>query len=1846
MAAAPIPAPQRAHPGKSAAASAAEERRRALPAPPAPGNQALLRRQRSPQEPAAQAGELEVQDEHDETETHAAGRAPPPRAAPPAAEAPPAPPLAAPPAPTPPPPPPGAGAGAGAGGAAVPTPLAAAVALARADEGEALPDALRVPLERAFARDLRAVRLHRGAGAEALLAGIGARAAALGRDIFLGPTALAEREGGGFRLAHEVAHAVQQDLAEGAGAAALGARGSAEEQAADDAAWLALAGLPVPRQPRAAPGILRRDEPEVRPGSGGSTPAPVASPAVIEAYIANPTPMRMSVTLDGLIFRPLDHGEVTFPDSKLTPTAAMLNVLAPNSPLPDTVRRYNRDPRFPGWIPSNPTTRRASYVRVSPAAVPTTLAILDSLIGAENVALSDRQREILLTAQALNPIPDELIGDIMDRVPPGTSAEVNGVLGGDADVIRTLAPMWWDLTQAYVRQWQAWKATPTPETRRAAADALERLINAFSPFSRLLEAIHDDPALQTLPEWQVLWPNQRNGEMRGTNLYVFRAAVEFVEFASSQPSSFLTLALTDAAARRSLLLGFVAMRGTRSTATSGDLATSSAPSIYNAPALDMRIDTYPPLLPPSFSMVLNSTTTFHAQIQFMRFNDSISHAFGGWFYEWDYIKVPGDDPSILMTTSVPPSEASRWDALSADLDRDLRYAREDLARFDIVQSMAMRLGAPGLGPETLVGFNLLADMIGSVATQSIAFTTARSNEYAITPSEPGLYIARCIAGPRLSDTPTVAQFRRQPSSAWMPFWALSPERLGRELLTEDAINRRQAEDRYLELYDMLSIATHTNQAELEAEMERLRVSLYGNSREILAFQRAELDAERIRLSNIPGTPQAQIDALARQIESLDIMLGMRADREGILRGRVLRLPSTLVLDTGGVISLLIEVAQHNPGRALWHVSDLTTPDSKPHRPVRGNGTLAPEYDNEDAILATLKALLEGDGSYGRGQLSVQFPPNLDRTDQTRGNLRTIRIAADHINIVLHGIESMTTLVSIAAVVAAPFTGGASLVIMLPVGIIGALPSAYRLMDRAQAGTLRNDLATWMAVVDIVGAALNLGEIAAGARAAAGVGTRVGLRWAVVENGLWIAGIGGNGLGMLLMTKGMLQQFENLRGLPPGVAAARSLEIIGQALVQLGIQAGAHLASAGRVNSAEAGLRSAGDTATTRAAPLRVDPSVDSTPPGPRPAGLTEPTPELAAAMPPNIDVPLYRDPSGTRVAGGTVRVHYSRNGTTGRVDAGSIRVVAGPDATPAAVAAHAETVLTLREYAGVLGALLDASEALRGALGGRVRPRPGSAEWEAHAEINKLRPIIEARMRELRSLPADDPRVTALGDDIVNLMDQIEFARAVAAGVISADPRGVIDARTPEQLRVDNLAAIRADSIMVVSESGGQWTARSADDVVAAGADPAPGDYIFMQNGRPVVRGVATRRGSAPARHRLVREGGQWYLVPVDYAGAPIRRPDSTEVTLTEPGRDFDSAVIRAAAASPHTASSFPELETALRDAGLPEESEVRPLLRSWGRLINRLEIVRSQSAGMGLPTAREIAIAAAEALDPAATDGVVIGARYADYRRVLRQHAVAAILGIPASSLPFDGRPLAADVTARPSADQMAIYHELVDGLPASATEAAQARFMPQSGDIGELWVQYRTIRTQLDAAHGGTGTIRSIKVDTRRLVHATATEMDGALRVDSQLEDGPPPGDYGLESKGGSSFDRPQAVRYSDNITANGGRVLIDDATSKTLDDGTIVTTPGTSLAGMIYLADNVANATTIRNNLDANSLHPNIFVLYIDLDGRLKVMPRAVHRAASAAARAAAATTAPPAGTPPAGDVAPGTGGETPP
>jgi hypothetical protein len=147
---------------------------------------------------------------------------------------------------------------------------------------------------------------------------------------------------------------------------------------------------------------------------------------------------------------------------------------------------------------------------------------------------------------------------------------------------------------------------------------------------------------------------------------------------------------------------------------------------------------------------------------------------------------------------------------------------------------------------------------------------------------------------------------------------------------------------------------------------------------------------------------------------------------------------------------------------------------------------------------------------------------------------------------MEAIENGVTVLSLAAILAAPFTEGASLWLLLPIGAVGAIPSAYRLYQRYDEHRLRFDLAAVMDVVNVVAGVLGLAQAA------------TPLRMVRLGRVLMIAGIGADAAGMLLMGAGILAQIDALRDLPEHERAARLIEILGNAMLQIGIQAGGML----------------------------------------------------------------------------------------------------------------------------------------------------------------------------------------------------------------------------------------------------------------------------------------------------------------------------------------------------------------------------------------------------------------------------------------------------------------------------------------------------------------------------------------------------------------------------------------------------------------------------------------------------------------------------------------------------------------
>jgi hypothetical protein len=125
--------------------------------------------------------------------------------------------------------------------------------------GAPLPRSVRTALEPSFGQGLDGIRVHADAAAARAAAALGARAFTVGRGIWFGAGQYRpERHAGGFLLAHEVAHALEQPAAFDPAAVRLGGTADAAEARADRAGEAAVRRRRAPVPGRSGPAIRRQ----------------------------------------------------------------------------------------------------------------------------------------------------------------------------------------------------------------------------------------------------------------------------------------------------------------------------------------------------------------------------------------------------------------------------------------------------------------------------------------------------------------------------------------------------------------------------------------------------------------------------------------------------------------------------------------------------------------------------------------------------------------------------------------------------------------------------------------------------------------------------------------------------------------------------------------------------------------------------------------------------------------------------------------------------------------------------------------------------------------------------------------------------------------------------------------------------------------------------------------------------------------------------------------------------------------------------------------------------------------------------------------------------------------------------------------------------------------------------------------------------------------------------------------------------------------------------------------------------------------------------------------------------
>ncbi|HEU4597397.1 MAG TPA: DUF4157 domain-containing protein [Pyrinomonadaceae bacterium] len=1070
--------------------------------------------------------------------------------------------------------------GASAGG---PKSVSAQSLAARLGAGRPLDAETRALFEPRFGYDFASVRVHDDAEAEASARSMRARAFTFGHHVvFRGGQYSPTTDEGRRLLGHELAHVVQQS----GGASGVQAAGLGEddyEREADSAAERALAGHVVGAlTPVGASLVQRQGDEDIYEDEDIYDEADEAS-AKRKGDEAMPPYVDMEASVRGLRFVP-EPGDKYKPGPRIDQAnARMLRRLVGDEYQPELLKAFD--------AALKPASGYGEYGNVSGVAqggegvgpwvahAPFALKIIQWLQDGS----AGRRYEVYISPAQLELLKFGLLShdawqDLRDFMQRRTRA----------------LPEWYTESMfaeemashgKLLRDYEASTKPPTDEPGFGPPDkegVLEAIYDAISEPAWALDLIRADHALTGHNQYPKLWPSTRqawqdaqdaakksqqgqpSGPQAGGAATAAAAAPPPVQIPVAAENSridftrallFLAFIRTQKVlrvqvfeeppagdkARLELLDRFDRFYDTATARRyGGDQRILEHPAGANAPPFPARLYAYPALQAPFFDASTATVHNFYIEFVFRK----IFEGFTSFKFQWDMFRVPDERFINTATLNEKQRVETTWGEIySQRFARDSRYAAADVAR--ITRHMDSLFGPPGMSTYDLVQLNNLLRYAG---TGFQTFTEQIANPESIKPfwfKEEGLHVVRCAAVPFLSEN---AEVVRPPSVAYLPVFARKPEKIGETRVRTAMLMQEAAAKRRDEVNKLLQ-GNPPDRAALEEELKVLNSSL-GTVKDTLTYQKEVLEKESA--ASVPWK-QASLDAQAERIGDI---LETR-EKRGLDKVKTERLVVTHVADLGDVLQLVLEVVDQTQGAGPpfeYYIADATTPSGKEDK---GTGAT-----RKDAILSAVKNLMEK-SEYGRGITSVL----LDDV------VHPIRVEASGTKMMMEALGNFATLGSLIAVAAAPFTGGASLAFLVPLGVVGAIPSAYNLVTRIDDKTFRWDMTTAMDMVNVLGAVAGVGAEAALSRAATSA-ARVGQAAAATQRILTLSkafaltGIGSGGLGVVLMSVQFYEQVEALKHLPPGMRSARLLQIVGRALVDVGIQAGGILADKARLRAAE------------------------------------------------------------------------------------------------------------------------------------------------------------------------------------------------------------------------------------------------------------------------------------------------------------------------------------------------------------------------------------------------------------------------------------------------------------------------------------------------------------------------------------------------------------------------------------------------------------------------------------------------------------------------------------------------------
>lgn len=979
--------------------------------------------------------------------------------------------------------------------------------------GQALDPGVREEMEEHFGYDFGHVRVHDDAQAALAAGAVNARAYTVGRDIVFGAGRHAPHTTQGRHLlAHELAHVVQQS---GAGPGVQSApdgiapSGGVHERQAEAAADALLSGgRPAELAPMAGRVQRQSDEAE------------------------RPSRIALTVSLSGLVLEPPDT--LTYRPGPKGPQlmGLVLERLVGPGYDPDLGREAYAElgkgnfERTGGFLDRR-DAKGGEPVGTITLLIRPALALIGFLRKKKlQIQLSTQQQELLTLGAAGIDLWADFVSMVKASGNPLPAWYTRSIFE------RELAQQG-KLLRSYAEQLS--KARAGSESDRVAgAETVNQIIDALYQPAMVLEAIRVDVGLAAHKDaaeaYTAMWDLTSAGKGRPpTRLRHTGAAVLFLGYARTQPD-LARDAEAYSADRAELLRRYAGFVNRLAGGSRGDEQLRDQPATANASAFPSLLSAIPDVAPPLFDAALGTDHRMRMEVQF----PSVYEALGRYAFTWERVRIPDEKiGEPVDATKLRGEKIRTGEAAAVHFGRATAYAKADVRR--AIDSITGDLGPVGVGALQLIQANAILRYIGTGIRLALDVLTMPSDQKLVTFPSPGLYLVRAAMSQVRGGGEAIV---RAPSVAYLPVLAREPDEMATAGVTAARDSREQTLKRIKELEARLGQAALTadERAEITTELDGLRLAVAPLG-ERLERRRAD-NAKRIAAIKA-GTENGDLEAATEEQERLEKTIALRARRK---IGDAEPLNARFVSDLGRTMALTLEVADRPSvkGRAQVYISDVTTPKSGDETGVGKT--------REDAIADGVRNLLEGIHGYGRGRVAIGLG----------GAVRTIRIEASLGSLLSESVENLSTVLSIAAVAAAPFTGGASMALLIPIGLVGAVPSAYRVAKRVDAGTFELDLDNALEIVNIAGGVIGLGRLGA-----------TSLRMTRVGKALLIVGFGADAAGGILMGAQFVAQLEQLSRLSPGERASALLMLIGQSMISAGLVVGGALVERAHQARAEA-----------------------------------------------------------------------------------------------------------------------------------------------------------------------------------------------------------------------------------------------------------------------------------------------------------------------------------------------------------------------------------------------------------------------------------------------------------------------------------------------------------------------------------------------------------------------------------------------------------------------------------------------------------------------------------------------------